>query len=378
MGKLTTSAIAVAVLAIVMGGADFVRAAEPLPRDLLADRLGSRAATSAVTTPRDEAAAVADQLSQRAYGSRRYGDLSVALYEMPDEATAYAMLRFLRPADAAMAAIGDDAWVSGAETAVRVGNYAAIVEGGDAAAREDLASSLVERLGRPAPSAPLLAELPAASQVEGSARYVPSFESLRRLRPDLVEDVYRFGAGGADAAVADYVQPGAEPFRLVLVDYQTPQLAADAERSLIAYFEALPPEIRERRILRREGNYMLEATGVTDRAAAQQVLGGVKYSFAIKMLRGENPFDGLNLNTETYKAAMIFINSFKFVGLGFLGAMMCGLVIGTIVFRRRKLAAANMFSDAGGMTHLDIRGIAKKLPPAASARNFLSSGGRAD
>lgn len=392
MGKKTTFAIAVAVLAVALGGADIGRAAQQpvrittvrpasaetasLPRGLLADRLGSRSASSGVTTPRDDGAEVSAQLSRRAYGARQYGDLKVALYEMPDESTAFAMLRFLRPTDAATGAIADDSWVSDRASAIRVGNFAVVVEGADAASREEIAAALVERIGRPAPSAPLLEELP-AGQIEGSARYAPSFETLRRLRPDLAEDVYRFGAGGADAAVADYAQPGAEPFRLVLVDYQTPQLAADAERSLVAYFEALPPEVRERRILRREGNYMLEATGVTDRAAAERVLGGVKYSFAIKMLQGQNPFDGLDLNTETYKAAMIFVNSFTLVGLGFLAAVACGLVVGTIVFRRRKLAAANMFSDAGGMTHLDIRGIAKKLPSAGAARGFLSSG-RAD
>ena len=52
---------------------------------------------------------------------------------------------------------------------------------------------------------------------------------MRALRPDLADDLFSFEAGGADAAVADYDQPGAEPFRLTIVEYQTPQLAADAE-----------------------------------------------------------------------------------------------------------------------------------------------------
>lgn len=354
------------------------RAAAPRPSfgDLFADRLGPRTASSAVGAPGEDVSERAKLLPRRGQGARQYGDLRVTVYEMVDESTAYAMLRYLRPEGAATTAEGDDGWAGDTSSALRVGHFTILLEGGSVAAREGVASALVERIARPQPSAPLLAELPEQGRIAGTERYAPSFETLRRVRPDLTEDVFLLGAGGADAAVADYEQPGGAPMRLLLVDYQTPQLAADAERSLGAYFAALPPETQQQRILEREGNYMIEAVGVTDRAAAARLVGGVKYSFDIKMLQGPNPGGVmLDLNEETYKAALVFIHSFTIVGFGFLGALACGIVAGTVVFRRRRRAAADVFSDAGGMIHLDLEELnhSRRLP-AANGVGLLPSG----
>jgi hypothetical protein len=343
---------------------------------LLGERLGDRAATSAVSAPTRSALGEAAALPSASAATRSYGSARVTLVELVDETTAYAMLRYLRPEQAAVATVGDDAWAGERSLGLRVGPFTAIVEGGDAAARDEIAAALVAGIGRPAPSAPLLGQLPARGRIAGSERYAPSLEALRRSRPDVAADVFRFGAGGADAAVADFEQPGGEPFRLVLVDYQTPQLAADAERSLRAAFDALAPEERAHRILKREGNFMLEATGVVDRAAAERVVGSVDYAISIKMLKGADPISqsGLNVNEEAYKAALVFFNSFAFVGLCFLGALACGLVAGAIVFRNRRRAAANVFSDAGGMTHLDLTSPTRKPLGAAPHAGLLPSG----
>lgn len=395
MGRHLRFGIAIAVLAIVVGATlpalagglgnqepirvYTVRSPEPPPakidgaQSLLPDRLGEAPASSGVTAPKGDIHETAEQLPQRSAATRRYGNLRVVVHEMSDETTAYALLRYLRPAEAATVETADDAWTAGETLAFRVGQFTTVLEGGSEETRAAAAAALVGRIGRPAPSSPLLAELPEASRIAGTERYAPSLETLRRLRPDLEADVFRMGAGGADAAVADYAQASGSPMRIVLVDYQTPQLAADAERSLMAYFAALPPEVQQQRILRREGNYILEATGVTDRAAAEQILGTVKYSFAIKWLKGYAP-PALNLNEETYKAALLFINSFAIVGICFTTALVCGIVVGAVVFRNRRRAAANLFSDAGGMTHLDLRQIRKKTPKLPSPAGLLSSG----
>jgi hypothetical protein len=331
------------------------RAGAPEPRALLADRLGTAPATSSVAAPRGRAAEAAARLAPLDGATREYAGVRVSVYRMGDESVAYALLQILQPAGAAPLAIGDDAWSDGAGAlAFRLGTYTAVIEGGAAASREAAAAALAERIGPQPVRAGLLRALPVETRIAGSERYAPSLEGLRRLRPDLSEDLFRLSVGGADAVVADYAQAGASPLRLVVVDYQTPQLAADAERSVAAFYAQLPPEAREQRVVKREGNYMVEATGVADRAAAEAVVRSVRYEVTIKMLKGDDPVSLLAYTEEARKAAMLFINSFAIVGIGFLGAIATGLVVGTVLFRKRRAAAAGRFSDAGGMTHLEL------------------------
>ena len=156
-----------------------------------------------------------------------------------------------------------------------------------------------------------MARLPQDGRVSGSERYAPSLDLLRRYRPDLAEDVFELEAGGADAAVADY-QQGGEPFRLVLVDYQTPQLAAAAERHLAAYYEALPPDAKQRTIVKRQGNYLIQATGVTNQDAARRVVDSIEYSYQIKWLKNDPSVpteEALNFYEEARKTALVVANS---------------------------------------------------------------------
>ncbi len=203
--------------------------------------------------------------------------------------------------------------------------------------------------------------LPSDGQVAGSEQYVASFDSLRRYRSDLADDVFRIGAGGADAVLANYVQPGGLALRLLVVEYQTPQLAAEAERSVQAYYAGLSADAKKTRTIRREGNYLVEATGITDAARAAKLSSAVKYDVTIKMLDGPDPVSVLSLTDEAQKAALVFINSFAIVGLCFVSAVGCGLVVGAVVFTRRRRASANRFSDAGGMVHLDLQTGARRL-----------------
>jgi hypothetical protein len=377
MGKFSTlvTAITLAIAsfgAIVVGAAELdtplriirTPAAEPpaaapneaiATRALLADRLGTVAATSPAAAPEGESATVALRLSQVDSAARRYASVQISAYHMIDEPSANALLRAIQTGPATAVAIGDEAWSDGAGVlAFRVGTYTVVLEGGSAAAREAAATALVERIGRQPVHATLARSLPAAGRVAGSERYAPSLEVLQRLRPDLTEDVLRLTAGGADAVVADYGQNGAAPLRLTIVEYQTPQLAGDAERSVQAYYAALAPEALASRLVKREGNYIVEATGVADRATAEAVVNSVRYEVTIKMLKGDDPVNMLVFTEEARKAALVFANSFMLVGIAFAIAIGLGLTVGLVIFLRRRRAAAELFTDAGGMTHLDI------------------------
>lgn len=322
-------------------------------RALLGDTLGDVAATAPASVPRGVPAQVADTLPVVDSGSRQYGKIRVDAFRLADEQVAYALVRFLRPADAQAADTGEDAWETGAETAVRQGVFTLVLQGGDRSARAELARVIVARIGQRPVEVHLVKSLPDQDRVAGSERYAGSFESLRRLRPDLASDVYRIGAGGADAVFADYEQPNGQAAHLLIVEYQTPHLAGEAERSLTAYYDGLAPEAKADRFFKREGNYLIEGTGAADREAFRRKADTVVYAYGIKWI-GEPPPTLLQLSDEAHKAALVFINSFAIVGAAFAGAIACGLVFGVVIFRRRRRAAAAIFSDAGGMVHLEL------------------------
>ena len=258
--------------------------------------------------------------------------MRVAIYRLADESVAYVLMKALEPADAAHAEIGDDAWAGATDgLAARSGAYVVLLEGGAVDARRAAALDVIGRIGTQPVRTPFVRVLPSEGRVAGSERYVASVHGLERLRPDLTADVYRLGAGGADAVVADYEQRGGAPLRLLVVDYQTPQLAAEAERSLTAAYAAMPDDAKAQRMFRREGNYLVELTGVRDRDAASVVSQAVKYDVSIKMLEGPDPVTVRSLTDEAQKAALVFMNSFAIVGLSFVGAVGLGLVVGTVI-----------------------------------------------
>jgi hypothetical protein len=360
---------------ITVGPPAVIRPSGTAPRDLLADRLGAATATSPATVPDGDVSRLADRLARVDSAVRQYGDLRVAVFQMADESVAYVFMKSLEPAGSTTTDVGDDAWAGAAGGfAVRAGAYVGLIEGGTPDSRRAAATELVGRIGQQPVRAPFARVLPADGRVAGSERYVASFDGLRRLRPDLSDDVYRLGAGGADAVLADYTQSGGALVRLLVVQYQTPQLAADAERSLQAYYAALPADVKAHRVFRREGNYLVEATGVTDVDAATAVSKAVKYDVSIKMLEGPDPVSVRSLTDEAQKAAAVFLNSFAIVGLCFLMAVGLGLVVGSVIFQRRRRASAEVFSDAGGMTHLDLGPVAPRLGRSAEPIGLLQSG----
>lgn len=338
---------------------------------LLSNDVGNAAATTPVQRPEGQPAAIAHSLSAKASAARTYGDIRVSAFRMADESLAYALLRFLRPREAVATDRGDDGWVSAKQTTVRLGDVVIHTEGGTDSERSALCDALVASLGRPAPNAPIVDDLPSVGRIASSVRYVSSLEMLRRFRPDLERDVYRLDAGGADAVVAEYSQEGATPARLLIVEYQTPQLAAEAERSVTAWFEGLDPAIRATRVLKREGNFLIEATDVSNPEAFRQTVDAVKYDYQIKMLQGADPTVGLDARKEAYTTAMLLLGSVRLVGAGVLLAIMIGMTIGTIVFMRRRRAAANIFSDAGGMVHLQLEAPTPMLEPRREPRALL-------
>ncbi|MCC6745513.1 MAG: hypothetical protein IT175_16750 [Acidobacteria bacterium] len=380
--------LAIAVVGLVCALPHFAAASSEGPSDatsgvpvrddglaaVLTDSIGGIAASSAAGKPGARAAVVAQTLPVRASAGRSYGRVRVSAFKLVNEPIAYAMLRFAQPEGATPAELGDDGWTSANESAVRIGDVVVFVTGGSAIERATIASAVAATVTRVAPNAPIVDNLPSAGRIPATERYVSSHELLMRLRPDLVEDVYRLGSGGADAAIADYAQADAPPARLLIVEYQTPQLATEAQQSVAAWYERLDQSEQASRLLKREGNFLIEATGVASVDGFRPTVDAVKYDYKITMLDGPMPAVQLDTAREAYTTAMLLIGSVRLVGAGALIALVLGMAVGAFVFARRRRAAANVFSDAGGMVHLELDGAVRALEPGRENRGLLGEG----
>jgi hypothetical protein len=207
--------------------------------------------------------------------------------------------------------------------------------------------------------------LPATGLIPGSQRYVLGPLALAQTKGfGELKDVVPF-TGGAEAIAASYAN-GAGQLELLIVEYHTPQLATDGYAALQAQFAALPPDEQQRRLLRRIGNYAVEAVNVQDPAAAQSLVGQIKYTQRVYWEGRKlsdipleyRPPDAAAIE-EASQTANVLIRTFYWIGIMMTSALILGLVAGGSFFYvkrylRRKRGLDNLFSDAGGTVRLDL------------------------
>ena len=195
----------------------------------------------------------------------------------------------------------------------------------------------------------IVKHLPDADNVGPRAKFINSTASLREVlgeRPILKTIDF---SGGTEAAVADY--PAG---KLLIVEYTNPQGSIDADQNIlqaIAHGGADVPTA-----YRRIGNYNTFVFDGSDEAAAMSLLDQIKYEKSVQWL-GEDPF--LLKRVEKYFVTTtrdIFISTVIVIVLGIGGSILAGIIAGLVYFRfrdnRRERTAA--FSDAGGLTRLNI------------------------
>ncbi|HEX8090354.1 MAG TPA: DUF6599 family protein [Blastocatellia bacterium] len=229
---------------------------------------------------------------------------------------------------------------------------------------------------------PLLESLPADSIIAGSERYFLGPESLN-AHVERGGEMFGF-AGDAEAVMAEYLGDGAEnerggdagvdtsaggvpsprgrprlpaqeqrpPLKLVIVEYHTPQFAYDAMARVNEYIETLPEQERDRIIVKREGNYIVEALNVYERPRAQALVEAVKYPYGVKWLR--DPRLPSNDPFRMQKAAQMLLSTFTLLGLLLLTVLVGGGAVGAAIFLKRRKQQQEIFSNAGGMLRLDL------------------------
>ena len=163
-------------------------------------------------------------------------------------------------------------------------------------------------------------------------------------------------AAGTEAVAAEY--PAG---KLLIVEYTTPQAASFADSKFTEHLSQNPggPPV----VYRRIGNYGAFVFDATDPAAASALLDQVKYEKSVQWL-GEDPF--LLQKIERYFALTgrdVAISTVLWIGLVFAITIAIGVLVGIWYFRYRekKRSAMTAFSDAGGLTRLNLDDLSEPL-----------------
>lgn len=153
---------------------------------------------------------------------------------------------------------------------------------------------------------------------------------------------------GTEAVTAPY-----DAGKLVIVEYTSPQASLEAD----AKFTEIIAEDSGSTAYRRIGNYNVFVLDAPDLLAANALIDQVKYEKQVQWL-GDNPFRISAERAFVLTTSDLFLSTVFVILIGMGTAIVGGLVVGYVYFqigdkRRAKLAT---FSDAGGMTRLNLDG----------------------
>jgi hypothetical protein len=146
--------------------------------------------------------------------------------------------------------------------------------------------------------------------------------------------------------------------RLLIVEYTNPQSSAEADGKIQQYVGVHPDSGF---VYRRIGNYNVFVFDVSDVAAANGLLDQVRYQKTVQWL-GEDPY--ILKKLERYMVTTsrdVMISTVLAIVFGLLASIVAGIVAGFIFFRFRdqKRARRTAFSDAGGLTRLNLDGLSE-------------------
>jgi hypothetical protein len=212
----------------------------------------------------------------------------------------------------------------------------------------------------------LIKHLPPPEEAQKNAVYLNSFSDLDKLglQQPVLSAVQ--SGGDADAALATYA-----PGKVLIIEFHTPQLAADNDERIIARIHELwrsgqPAPTAYRRV----GNYSVFVFDAPDEQTAKQLIDQVKYEQVVQWL-GDNP----NILKEAEKRYVdttlgVLVAVVKASGYAALLCIGVGGLIGGLLFsyRRSQQKAATAYSDAGGMLRLNLDELTAETNPSRLLR----------
>ena len=212
----------------------------------------------------------------------------------------------------------------------------------------------------------LIKHLPKEEEARKNAVYLNNFADLKRLPfQHGVFDAIQADRN-ADAALSTY-----GPSKVLIVEFNTPQLATDNDRRIIARIQELwklgqPAPTAYRRV----GNYSVLVFDAPDEQTAKQLINEVKYEQVVQWL-GENP----NILKEAERNYVnttlgILVAVIKASGYAIVLCLGMGGLIGGLLFSYRRSQQKNVtaFSDAGGMLRLNLDELTPETDPGRLLR----------
>ena len=208
----------------------------------------------------------------------------------------------------------------------------------------------------------LVKHLPDWESVRNRAVFINTIEGLKTALPGRpVLDLVDFTAG-TEAVTAPY--PAGT---LVIVEYTGPQLSIDADNAFKSF---LAQNNDGRTFYKRTGNYNILVFDAADEASASALIEQVKYEKNVQWLNGD-PFLFHRMERAfVNQTSDLFFSTVEVIALGMLFSVVGGVIVGFIYFqfRERQRQTFSQYSDAGGMTRLNLDG----FTPEISSSKLLS------
>lgn len=240
------------------------------------------------------------------------------------------------------------------------------VKATDAATLSAVAQEVSDSLDKGENDIPVLIKhLPNSDEAKRTALFLHSFADLNKLRLQQGVLTAIESQGNADAALASYGQS-----KVLIVEFNTPQLAKDNDARIIARIHELWKLGEQAPIAyRRVGNYSVFVFDAPDEQSAKQLIDQVKYEQVVQWL-GENPNILKRAQEEYVNTTLgVLVAVLKASGYALLACLGLGGLAGALLFtRRRGQQNEEGFSDAGGMLRLNLDDLTPETNPARLLR----------
>ena len=163
-------------------------------------------------------------------------------------------------------------------------------------------------------------------------------------------------AGGTEAVTAPY--PAG---KLLIVEFTSPQSSIEADGRIQSKLSASGDGTT---LYRRIGNYNAFVFDAPDPAAANALLDQVKYEKTVQWL-GRNPYQISAERAFVISTTDLFISTVLIVVIGIGLSLFGGVIVGYLFFlvREKKRSRLPTFTDAGGMTRLNLDGFTADIVP---------------
>ncbi|MEO7658355.1 MAG: hypothetical protein ABIV48_01965 [Pyrinomonadaceae bacterium] len=202
----------------------------------------------------------------------------------------------------------------------------------------------------------LIKHLPEWENVYDQTTFAKDVGQLKEVLGERsILDLIDFSAG-TEAVTAPY-----ESGRLLLIEYSSPQGSVDADNKFLA---ALTETRDNSTFYRRIGNYNVFVFDAEGESAANDLIDKVAYEKHIVWL-GDNPFRISAERVFILTTADIFTSTVLVIVMGIGLSIIGGLIVGSVffVFRNSKRTQMSAYTDAGGMTRLNLDGFTPDIGP---------------